>query len=114
MKKIVLIAMFLALIATLAWAVKQISVTSTEITSMRMEIWDSIVTFPTFTGEAVLVVNATIRDSAGDEVTRIVEVFKFVDLPINMRSSMNNIMKWLSKEINNAYADENSETWDDK
>jgi len=64
--------------------------------------------------DAEVVVIGAVLDENGDEVKPVVMVVKFPDLPANVRNTLNNAMKQLSREFNVFAADEDSETWSDK
>jgi hypothetical protein len=106
MKKILSIFLILALIPIGVYAAKVINVTTTEVVTMTVATQADGVTY--------CIVEARILDSGGNEVKRVYKAIPFDDLTVPVRAGINLTMRFLSKEINNEYADENSETWTDQ
>jgi hypothetical protein len=104
MKKILSIFLILALIPIGVYAAKVINVTTTEVVTMTVAA----------DGVTYCIAEARILDSGGNEVKRVYKAIPFDDLTVPVRAGINLTMRFLSKEINNEYADENSETWTDK
>jgi len=105
MRKTVIVFIIL-IFASIAYSAKVVNITTTRIDGVRVEANHG--------GVATCVVDGSVFDSAGNLIKHETVTVKFEDLPSSVRNNLNNVMKHLSRELNNFGADEDSETWEDK
>ena len=89
--------------AVVAYATKTVNYTTTKINTMTVQSHAN--------GDAVCKLQGTIFDSEGSAVKDVSMSLTFDDLPAQVRMNLNNVMKHMSREMNNYGADEDSETW---
>jgi hypothetical protein len=109
MKKIFLTIILLIAFTTfsgLAHAAKQIELTTTDIIDFRVTVNDD--------GSATCLITVVILDDVGDEVKHVTKVIPFVDLAVQVRANINNVLRLLSQTINNEEANNNTITWTDR
>jgi LPS O-antigen subunit length determinant protein (WzzB/FepE family) len=107
--KTVIIILFLTLLfaagfAMLAGAAKVVNVTTTKITNVNVINNE----------DGQVSVNGEIIDSVGNVVNTFFKIYTFDELPPQIRENLNNVMRHLSRDMNNLGADEDSETWINK
>ena len=74
---------------------------------------DSVLTEVNIKGYGKIIVAGSVFDDQGLPVGNETMVTSMADLPVNVKNTLNNALKHLSREFNKFVADEDTETWAD-
>jgi len=106
MKKAIFISLFVVLAVGISYAVKDLTLTTSKLE--RVEINFAYDTHGKW--DADLLSYGDIIDGEGAFVKTMKQVHNRSDLPAEIMSDLDNVLKYLSKEFNKSAADEDKET----